>query len=584
MSNEIQTFLVTDNRISGITDQITVAVTAGPSSSSIQKYKQSSNSSSNIAFSVKVPSENTLCNRAIRVETILHATITFTEALTVAQPLNIVPSSFPMNSGLFSSSARVNNSLVSVASGDVLEVLKKQYHQSYLTKHCQMTPNFVDTNFGNIDDAAEDTSSSYMSGVRFAAADSATCGRANSNISYIVYSSGGAVLGNSSAGVYTLAPGDSLNAYVDVSMKVTEPILFLPGFELDGESPAFLGLSSIDVNLQINDCKNCIYLGLTGNNKVKKYEIRKGTKKNLTSNFFDEQSFLVMNYISMHASDYSKISSKNVIPYNEYTYNKSLYTRTSDAIGSSGSFSVLGSQQSLTQIPNLIYITVAAPWSDRPLGVSNSLFFPIGSISLSFNNRVNLLSEMSPEDLYTMSRRNGSTQSYMEFMGFTRNSNGDRLLSLGSIIIINVSRDLSLDDYLSAGSLGSFSLQITANCNNYEVAVPGKTTIAASSTAELNVICSYSSILITQQGSSVSMSSLLTKSLVLDTKDKNQSIGDYDELAKLQGGNANKSMTSLGDALRKKGTDLFKNKASTAIQSLGGHYNVSGGSKLSKYT
>jgi len=119
------------------------------------------------------------------------------------------------------------------------------------------------------------------------------------------------------------------------------------------------------------------------------------------------------------------------------------------------------------------------------------------------------------------------------------------------------------------------------------VSVPGKTAlVATASIAELNVICSYGSVLITQQGSSLSMSSLLTKALVLDTKDNGSSvsIGDYDELAKLQGGNANKSMTSLGDALRKKGTDLFKNKASTAIQSLGGHYNVSGGSKLSKYT
>jgi len=43
-------------------------------------------------------------------------------------------------------------------------------------------------------------------------------------------------------------------------------------------------------------------------------------------------------------------------------------------------------------------------------------------------------------------------------------------------------------------------------------------------------------------------------------------------------------MTALGDVLRKKGKDLVKNKASTAIQSLGGHYNISAGSKLSKYT
>ena len=152
-------------------------------------------------------------------------------------------------------------------------------------------------------------------------------------------------------------------------------------------------------------------------------------------------------------------------------------------------------------------------------------------------------------------------------------------------MVIDAVRDLSIEDYLTSGSLGSYSLQVTAKCNNYMVSVPGKTALVATApTAELNVICSYGAVLITQQGSSLSMSSLLTKALVLDTKDNGASVGDYDEVAKLQGGNAMSSVTSLGDALRKKGADLVKNKASTAIQSLGGHYNISGGSKMSKYT
>jgi len=117
------------------------------------------------------------------------------------------------------------------------------------------------------------------------------------------------------------------------------------------------------------------------------------------------------------------------------------------------------------------------------------------------------------------------------------------------------------------------------------VSVPGKTEqVATAPTAELNVICSYGAVLITQQGSSLSMSSLLTKALVLDTKDNGASVGDYDEVAKLQGGNAMSSVTSLGDSLRKKGADLVKNKTAAAIDSLGGRYNISGGSKMSKYT
>ena len=54
-----------------------------------------------------------------------------------------------------------------------------------------MTPNLVDQYWGNIDDAASDNMpSSYMSGAR-QSDYYGTTGRANSNISYLAYKSGG---------------------------------------------------------------------------------------------------------------------------------------------------------------------------------------------------------------------------------------------------------------------------------------------------------------------------------------------------------------------------------------------------------
>jgi hypothetical protein len=75
--SKIKTVLIDDNRISGITDEILMAVKKGPSSSVIQSYKQISNSSSNFLFNVKVPSENTLVNRNIRVNTTLQMRVEF---------------------------------------------------------------------------------------------------------------------------------------------------------------------------------------------------------------------------------------------------------------------------------------------------------------------------------------------------------------------------------------------------------------------------------------------------------------------------------------------------------------------------
>ena len=58
-----------------------------------------------------------------------------------------------------------------------------------------------------------------------------------------------------------------------------------------------------------------------------------------------------------------------------------------------------------------------------------------------------------------MSRRNGSQQSWSEFRGVVRNGNGETYNSLGSIIVIDPCRDLSLSDMLSSSSLGQFGFQ-----------------------------------------------------------------------------------------------------------------------------
>ena len=91
----------------------------------------------------------------------------------------------------------------------------------------------------------------------------------------------------------------------------------------------------------------------------------------------------------------------------------------------------------------------------------------------------------------------------------------------------------------------------------------------------------------TQQGSSASMSGLLTKNLVLETKESGMSVGDYEEVESMAGGNIGRSLTSLGSVMKKKGRKFVKNKldSATASMSVGGSYQMSAGSKgrLSKY-
>jgi hypothetical protein len=103
---------------------------------------------------------------------------------------------------------------------------------------------------------------------------------------------------------------------------------------------------------------------------------------------------------------------------------------------------------------------------------------------------------------------------------------------------------------------------------------------------QLNIVCSYGGVLITQQGSSASMSGLLTKNLVLETKESGMSEGDYEEVDSMAGGNIGRSLTSLGTVMKKKGEKVLKNKIDSVASKLdGGSYQMSAGSKsrLSKY-
>jgi hypothetical protein len=65
------------------------------------------------------------------------------------------------------------------------------------------------------------------------------------------------------------------------------------------------------------------------------------------------------------------------------------------------------------------------------------------------------------------------------------------------------------------------------------------------------------------------------------------SIGDYEEVESMAGGNIGRSLTSLGSVMRKKGKKIVRNKMDGLSSKLdSGSYQMSEGSKgrLSKYT
>ena len=572
MSSELSTFLIEDPRISRITSDIHVAVKDGPASCVIQGYPTNSNSASTTLFNVNVPSENTLVDRNIRVQGTIQCVMELTVGATAIPlaSLQIVPSVFPLNQALQSASLTLNNAKVTVQSADVLNIITKQYHQRFLSKHIQTTPSMVDKYYAKAVDAMGDNKpSGWGSGIDNAEKDSDTVGRADSNISYVVYTSAGVAVAGDLAVATTY--------YVEISLEVNEPILGMPTLEFKEDESSYLGINNLELVLQYNDFKNVfnvnqeVVMAFTGGVKF-------GTQASTL--FLKDDARIMARYISLHPSQYAKLSAKNVLPFDEFVAYKTTLSLPADGVGVD---SAMTNVISMRQVPDKIYIVVRPQYRSQKAYWSNNLCYPISQVNITFNNKAGLLSEMDSYSLYQMSRRNGSQQSWSEFRGVVRNGNGETYNSLGSIIVIDPVRDLGLSDMLSSSSLGQFGFQAIVTCKPMESILNSEL-----GNIELCVLANYGGVMVTERGSSATMSGLLTKSAVLEAKEKGAGMVDYEDVENLSGGNlAKKGITSLGEVLKRNKGAIGKAVGKVAENVLGGSkmssYSTSGGSKLSKY-
>lgn len=573
MSSELSTFLVEDPRISRITNDIHIAVKDGPASCVVQGYPTNSNSSSTTLFNVNVPSENTLVDRNLRVQGTIQCVMELTVGGTAipASELQIIPSAFPLNQALQSASLTLNNAKVTVQSSDILNIVTKQYHQRFLSKHVQTTPSMVDKYYANAVDAmADNKGSAWGAGIDYAEKDSDTSGRADSAINYVIYTGAGA----------EVPTADNLTAnttyYVEINLDVNEPILGLPTAEFKEDESSYLGINNLELVLQYNDFKNVfnvnqeVVMSFSGGKKF-------GTASTL---FLKDDARLMTRYLSLHPSQYAKLNAKNILPFDEFVAYKTTLTLPADGVGVD---SAMTNVISMRQVPDKIYIVVRPQYRSQKAYWSNNLAYPISQVNITFNNKAGLLSEMDAYSLYQMSRRNGSQQSWNEFRGVVRSGNGTTYNSLGSIVVIDPCRDLGLSDMLSSSSLGQFGFQAIVSCNKME-------TIANSALGniELCVLANYAGVMVTERGSSATMSGLLTKAEVLEAKEKGTSKIDYEDVEAMSGGSlAKKGLTALGDVLKRHRASLGKSAGKAVESVVGGSkmssYSTTGGSKLSKY-
>ena len=95
----------------------------------------------------------------------------------------------------------------------------------------------------------------------------------------------------------------------------------------------------------------------------------------------------------LHASQYSKLNSKNVLTYDEMVCYKRLFN------GGNGITQHVSDVISMRQIPNFIYMVIRPQYNSMKPQFSNHLCFPITGLNITFNNVSGLLTSYGAKDL-----------------------------------------------------------------------------------------------------------------------------------------------------------------------------------------
>jgi hypothetical protein len=526
------TALVTDSKISQITDDLAFAVYQGASSNTFQQFTAVSNSNSNLTFNVQIPSESVVINREVLINALMTITLTIGQTTPVPagqQAFNYGQTdafqAFPMNKAFQTTTATINNSNVSTNTQDIIDVLLRMNNSRELLRYSGMTPSFPDSQYAlyssgylaNNNPLASYNNASYdidqVPRGAYPLSNPPSSATPVSQI-YRYTTAGGATPVDNSP----IATGDAGEYWkVVLQINVTEPIFCSPFIfgEPEFNKSGLAGINTINLVFNIDGSLKRVFSTMAGSQLGSNWSVSIAsgdtTGNSNFTNLFNTPR-LLMNFLSTQPTQL--VPSRVVTPYIDYPrYISSQFSLSPLASGASTPFTSQNIQ--LNQLPDYFFIAVRPQMASQTITQSAS-FLTINSISINLNNVSGILASATQYDLWKMSVDNHSTQSWLEFQGLSSNNAnatglGDIVGTTGSILVLSPALNLSLSNMLSNSSIGQFNFQFTINVTN---------NLGESVTPEILVVTANSGMFVTSMGSSSIFTGLLTKQLVLDASEK----------------------------------------------------------------
>jgi len=509
MSADFEKVLVKDPRLD-VSESIKYAVIKGGQNVTCAPYGAISQTNNQLVFNIQVPSEQTIIDRRVLLQTNLQLKVTTSCAWTRTETVVSYPNglgcyygvyaalaSFPLHQLMTVLSATINNNTVSINIRDVLPAIIRMLACEDLVCWNGSTPTFRDT---------------------FASYSPTVVGRntAHPNSNYWAIDDGAIVHRGSFVPVaYTVqaasVPSTGSSGVIDVvesfTWELTEPLLLSPFIytNLKNNAQGFYGIQNLNIVINIGDLKR-VFRGLTGYNPKGNLQSLEPSYYNpspaigddaaaydASGNFYlpinciksveagvsagddsNENLFagtrLLFNFLTPHPSDL--LPARNIVPFYELPRYITAQTPTSVPAafqftgvtknsfgGKMSEFTVETNSLQLNQIPDKLIIFVRKTASKQSWGDAD-VAYPIDAISVNFNNNSGILASAKQVDLWQFSRNNGCTGTWNDWKGtgvvpnFVANtdfcpklSNGVKSAPLsGSYLVLEFGKDIQLTE------------------------------------------------------------------------------------------------------------------------------------------
>jgi hypothetical protein len=604
MESNFSTVLVQDPRLL-VVDNVKYAVEKGAANITQSIFNANSASMSQIMFNVAVPSENVIIDRKMLITSTVSVIITVNDVAAGESILNIGHTdgfqAFPLSSLFSTLSATINNTTVSSNVAEILAPLLLMNEKEELYKYHGTTPCLPDAYYLSYDplNANYSTTTSTLTNTWSVSSfgnnvlgaydnnslntDFISRGSFPFTITQVQLIGGGVYEGQNAFTQIrrATAPG---NYQVYLSATFTEPLLLSPFLFGDpSASPqGFYGIQNFTITANIGNANK---FWSTANPDL-------SIQLNPTNTFVNTK--LIMQFLTPQPSQLLK--SRNVVPFYSLprylsvgnsipALNPSQWNPSNSTAGSPFPGLILSPQTitsstlALNMIPDKLIICVRPQFAQQGPITSNS-FLTITNISISFNNSAGLLSSYSAYDLWRISVKNGSTQTWDSFCGFAMCSTALGLYPVpttGSLLVLSFGEDIQINDWLAPGSLGNYSLSFNITVANQSLIyvaspstqIPGGTCIgfngtilpsapntpaanAGVITPEILTITMNSGVFVCDRGTSSVYEGLLSKQDVLDASQ--QAPYTRNDIQRLIGGSIHDRLkSSVGYLMHKKG-------------------------------